>query len=55
MEALGPVEKRKGVVVYICGPPGMTDGFVEVIGGARGDGSREGVLREVVVREWGSD
>lgn len=36
MEALGPVEKRKGVVVYICGPPGMTDEFVEVMGRAEG-------------------
>lgn len=36
IEALGPVEKRKGVVVYICGPPGMRNGFVEVMGGQRG-------------------
>lgn len=41
MEALGPVEGRKGMVVYICGPPGMTDEFVEVMGGAEGmDGGR---------------
>lgn len=36
MEALGPVEQRKGVVVYVCGPARMTDEFVEVMGRAEG-------------------
>ena len=28
LNALGPVEERIGTVVYICGPPAMTDGLV---------------------------
>ena len=36
LDALGPVGERKGVVVYICGPPEMTDEFVEVVKGAEG-------------------
>lgn len=47
MEALGPVEERKGVVVYICGPPGMTDEFVKVMSRA------EGIERErVLCEKW---
>ncbi len=29
LDALGPVEARKGTVCYICGIPVMTDDFVE--------------------------
>jgi len=29
LDALGPVEERKGTVCYICGVPTMTDKFVE--------------------------
>ena len=36
MEALGPVEERKGAVSYICGPPGMTDEFVGFMKSAEG-------------------
>ena len=35
-EALGPVEEREGVVVYVCGPPGMTDWAVAKLKGAVG-------------------
>ncbi|KAI9745752.1 MAG: hypothetical protein M4579_007644, partial [Chaenotheca gracillima] len=30
VRSLGPVEKRSNTVVYICGPPAMTDEFVDV-------------------------
>ena len=33
--ALGPIEKRKRVVAYVCGPPLMTDWAVDVIGNAK--------------------
>ncbi|MCJ1420520.1 hypothetical protein MMC32_006877 [Xylographa parallela] len=36
VSALGPVEGRKGVVAYVCGPARMTDEFVGVLQG--GDG-----------------
>lgn len=28
VDALGPVQERQGVVVYVCGTPSMTDDFV---------------------------
>jgi ferredoxin-NADP reductase len=31
LEALGPVPQRKDTVAYVCGPPNMTDGFVELL------------------------
>lgn len=43
--ALGPVEEGSGVVVYVCGPAGMTDEFVDVLQGAEGM-SEEKVLCE---------
>ncbi|KAL8762454.1 MAG: hypothetical protein Q9184_001537 [Pyrenodesmia sp. 2 TL-2023] len=36
LDAVGPVEDRKGVVVYICGVPSMTDAFVSLLRGAEG-------------------
>ena len=36
LECLGPEERRKNTVVYVCGPPKMTDEFVEVFGKAPG-------------------
>jgi NAD(P)H-flavin reductase len=36
LECLGPEEGRKNTVVYVCGPPKMTDAFVEVFGKAPG-------------------
>ena len=36
MKALGPEEEREHTVVYICGVPGMTDEFVEVLKKAPG-------------------
>jgi ferredoxin-NADP reductase len=36
IEALGPVAERKGTVAYVCGPPRMTDEFVENL--SRADG-----------------
>ncbi|MCJ1355224.1 MAG: hypothetical protein MMC33_005215 [Icmadophila ericetorum] len=35
-EALGPEEERSGVVAYVCGPPAMTDSFVEILQAAKG-------------------
>ncbi|MCJ1403319.1 hypothetical protein MMC11_006542 [Xylographa trunciseda] len=34
--ALGPVDGRKGVVTYVCGPAKMTDEFVDVLKSAEG-------------------
>lgn len=34
--ALGPVEERRGTVACVCGVPGMTDEFVEILRGAEG-------------------
>jgi len=34
--ALGPIEQRRGVVAYVCGPARMTDEFVDVLRGAEG-------------------
>lgn len=30
-EALGPEEKRRNTLVYVCGLPAMTDGFVDLL------------------------
>ncbi len=38
--ALGPVSERDATVAYVCGPAGMTDEFVEVLGKAEGMDSR---------------
>lgn len=46
-EALGPVEGRKGTVVYICGVPVMTDELVKAAKGA--DGMDE---RHVLCEKW---
>ncbi|KAH7360267.1 hypothetical protein BKA65DRAFT_492727 [Rhexocercosporidium sp. MPI-PUGE-AT-0058] len=35
-DALGEVAERDGTVVYVCGVPGMTDRFVELVGKAEG-------------------
>lgn len=41
LDAVGGVSERGGTVVYVCGPPGMTDEFVGVLRGAEGmDGGR---------------
>ena len=45
LNALGPEHKRAGTVVYVCGPPKMTDEFVEVMRRAEGM-SEERVLCE---------
>lgn len=34
--AISPLEERKGTVAYVCGVPGMTDEFVEVLREAEG-------------------
>lgn len=31
LDCLGPEEERKAAVVYVCGPPMMTDEFVDVL------------------------
>ena len=36
LECLGPEEARRNTVVYVCGPPKMTDEYVEVFGKAAG-------------------
>lgn len=36
IEAIGKPEDRAGVVCYVCGPPAMTDEFVEVLRHAEG-------------------
>ena len=36
IDAIGPVDRRKSVVVYVCGPPPLTDWAVEVLRGAEG-------------------
>ena len=36
INAIGPVERRKGVVAYVCGPPPLADWAVEVLRGAEG-------------------
>lgn len=35
-EALGPEAKRSGALVYVCGLPSMTDGFVDLLRKAPG-------------------
>ena len=36
LEAIGPEEGRERCVVYVCGVPGMTDDFVDVLRSQRG-------------------
>ena len=36
LNALGPLDQRKGTVVYVCGPPKMIDEFVDVMRAAEG-------------------
>lgn len=36
LDAVGPVEHRRGTVVYVCGVPSMTDDFVSLLRGAEG-------------------
>lgn len=47
LEALGPEKERENTVVYVCGPPEMTDEFVEVLGKVHG---MEG--RRVLCEKW---
>ena len=47
LEALGPEEGRERTVVYVCGPPRMTDQFVAAFGKAKG---MEG--RRVLCEKW---
>jgi hypothetical protein len=47
MEALGSEGKRADTVVYVCGPPAMTDEFVEVF--KRAPGMEE---RRVLCEKW---
>lgn len=47
ISALGPVEERRGVVAYVCGPARMTDEFVDVLQGA------DGMIEErVLCEKW---
>jgi NAD(P)H-flavin reductase len=46
-EALGPEGERKGTVVYVCGVPGMTDEFVDVL--KKQSGMSE---RQVCCEKW---
>lgn len=36
LQSLGPVNERKDTVCYICGVPGMTDEFIEIVKNADG-------------------
>ena len=45
--ALGPEDDRQHTVVYVCGLPGMTDEFVEVLRKAKGMDERR-----VLVEKW---
>lgn len=36
LECLGPEGQRKNTACYVCGPPKMTDEFVEIMGKAEG-------------------
>ena len=47
IEALGPVAGRKHTVAYICGPPKMTDEFVNILTRAEGMDSRR-----VLCEKW---
>ncbi|KAL8948496.1 MAG: hypothetical protein Q9222_005328 [Ikaeria aurantiellina] len=47
LDAIGPVEQRKGVVVYVCGVPTMTDEFVDLLRAA--EGMEE---RRVLCEKW---
>ena len=45
--ALGEVSRRQGTVSYVCGPPAMTDAFVEFVA------SREGMdSARVLCEKW---
>lgn len=45
--ALGPVDKRKGIVAYVCGPPAMTDWAVRVL--RESEGMKE---QQVLCEKW---
>lgn len=47
LEALGPVAGRQETVAYVCGPPKMTDEFVEILSRAEGMDSRR-----VLCEKW---
>jgi ferredoxin-NADP reductase len=47
LEALGPVPGRKDTIAYVCGPPKMTDDFVEMLSRAEGMDSRR-----VLCEKW---
>lgn len=47
MEALGPVAVRRHTVAYICGPPKMTDEFVDILTRVEGMDSRR-----VLCEKW---
>jgi ferredoxin-NADP reductase len=47
LEALGPVAGRTRTVAYICGPPRMTDDFVELLSRAEGMEARR-----VLCEKW---
>ena len=47
IQALGPEEERGGTVAYVCGPPGMTDGFVNVLRDAGGMNEKQ-----VLCEKW---
>src|SRR5207245_2381472 len=47
LDCLGPEEERKKTVVYVCGPPRMTDEFVNVLGEALGMENRR-----VLCEKW---
>lgn len=36
LNAIGPSTERSGTVIYVCGPPGMTDEFVGLLRAAEG-------------------
>lgn len=47
LEALGPVDGRKTTLAYVCGPPKLTDEFVEVLSRAEGMDSQR-----VLCEKW---
>lgn len=52
--ALGPVDKRGGVVCYICGVPGMTDELVDLVQRAEGMDARNVFCEKWVSNSWSS-
>jgi hypothetical protein len=47
LDCLGPEEEREKTVVYVCGPPAMTDEFVDVLWKAPGMENRR-----VLCEKW---